>query len=367
MATERQKAANARNAQLSTGPRTPEGRARSGQNRRPHGFCSEEALLTTPEDRAAWDEMYSRYAADYDTGAAECHDQIVHLVNAEFQRRMIARSEKGHFEESFLRAIDQLWGSQRWPDESSVTRSLVTRLIGITVMRDLRQDETFLKMSRYESEKLRNYNRALQHLKRNLRAQGTVRSAVLSPTTHAHADHASATPENNEIPPRCARSVSEGMAESNQLPTGLSAKSGNPSPSDTEPAADIPTVAQPASQQPITVTSDHAADILLTQITTENPISDISQPIQPDTLCKTEPEMAPARSAATRTANNSAISSAALTTSTELHPNGTSRYSIYGAAASTTSKIPPIFTTRWVPSYENPASSMPPTSSPPST
>jgi hypothetical protein len=174
MATERQMAANQRNAKLSTGPRTPEGRAKSGRNGRPHGFCSGEALITTPEDHAAWDEMVARYSAQYDNGSAECRDLIQHLVHAEFQRRMIARSENGHFHECILHAIDHLWGTQRMPDDGSVNRDLMTRLMGIAVMRDLRQDETFLKMSRYEGEKLRIFHRTLTALKRNTNAN-TVR------------------------------------------------------------------------------------------------------------------------------------------------------------------------------------------------
>ena len=144
MATERQRSANQRNAKLSTGPRTAEGLTKSAQNRRPHGFCSEEALLITPADHAAWQEMYDRYAAYYDNGAPECHEQIVHLVNAEFQRRMIARSEKGHFEECVSRAIDQLWGTQTMSARGTVDARVLTRLTGIAVMRDLRKDCTFL-------------------------------------------------------------------------------------------------------------------------------------------------------------------------------------------------------------------------------
>jgi hypothetical protein len=51
-------AANARNAQLSTGPRTPEGKARSRANALKHGLCAEVVVPESPErirDRAeAW-------------------------------------------------------------------------------------------------------------------------------------------------------------------------------------------------------------------------------------------------------------------------------------------------------------------------
>jgi hypothetical protein len=239
--------------------------------------------------------MIARYSAFYDDGSPECREQIHHLVNAEFQRRMIARSELGHFQESVLHAIDHLWGSQRMPDDPSVNHDLLTRLIGIAVMRDLRQDETFLKMSRYEGEKLRSYNRALNALKRNLRDNNTDPTqsqptdsyrqlhltAGLIPAPTAEVDPQD--PVRRQLPR--ARSVSEGMAEGDQPPTDPNAGSNTTG----EPSADIPAVGQPASH-PIAVASDHAADIPLAE-TIQNPIPDFSQTIQPDTLCKSDPEI----------------------------------------------------------------------------
>ncbi|MHB9026646.1 MAG: hypothetical protein ACYC7E_21145, partial [Armatimonadota bacterium] len=51
MSTERQNEANRQNAQHSTGPRTPEGKARSSMNALKHGFFAKEALL--PQEDAA--------------------------------------------------------------------------------------------------------------------------------------------------------------------------------------------------------------------------------------------------------------------------------------------------------------------------
>ena len=45
MATAAQIQANQHNAQLSTGPRTAEGKARSAANSTRHGFCSQSVLL----------------------------------------------------------------------------------------------------------------------------------------------------------------------------------------------------------------------------------------------------------------------------------------------------------------------------------
>jgi hypothetical protein len=56
MITERQAAANAANAQLSTGPRTEEGKARSSQNALKHGLTAKE-LVIREDEREEFEEL----------------------------------------------------------------------------------------------------------------------------------------------------------------------------------------------------------------------------------------------------------------------------------------------------------------------
>ncbi|MHB9025912.1 MAG: hypothetical protein ACYC7E_17365 [Armatimonadota bacterium] len=56
MSTEHQIAVNRANAQKSTGPRTPEGKARSSRNALKHGFYAREAVLSV-EDAAEYDDF----------------------------------------------------------------------------------------------------------------------------------------------------------------------------------------------------------------------------------------------------------------------------------------------------------------------
>jgi len=51
MSTEQQKAANRRNAEKSTGPRTPEGKARCSQNARKHGFSAANFVVVRLEEQ----------------------------------------------------------------------------------------------------------------------------------------------------------------------------------------------------------------------------------------------------------------------------------------------------------------------------
>ena len=54
--------ANSANAQLSTGPRTPEGKARSAANSTKLGLYASQAVLLTEEDRTEFDALESAYA-----------------------------------------------------------------------------------------------------------------------------------------------------------------------------------------------------------------------------------------------------------------------------------------------------------------
>jgi len=78
MATKKQIAANKRNAQQSTGPRTVEGRQRSSMNSVKHGLTATSDVLFD-EDPAAFQDLHQALAADLmPTSAAE--SEIVELM-----------------------------------------------------------------------------------------------------------------------------------------------------------------------------------------------------------------------------------------------------------------------------------------------
>jgi hypothetical protein len=84
--------ANAANAQLSTGPRTPEGKARSSQNARKHGLTAAD-LVIGPEDRAEFDEMLAEFREEIEPKGPLEHTLFDQLVSAAWNLRRIRRME----------------------------------------------------------------------------------------------------------------------------------------------------------------------------------------------------------------------------------------------------------------------------------
>ena len=80
--------ANAANAQLSTGPRTPNGKARSSQNARKHGLTAQ-GLFIGPEDREEFDELLTGLQADIAPQGALQQTLFDELVTSAWNLRRI--------------------------------------------------------------------------------------------------------------------------------------------------------------------------------------------------------------------------------------------------------------------------------------
>ena len=85
-------AANAANAQHSTGPRTPEGRARSSQNARTHGLTARD-LVIAPNEREEFEELRNDYQASVQPQDAIQQSEFELLVGAAWNLRRIRRME----------------------------------------------------------------------------------------------------------------------------------------------------------------------------------------------------------------------------------------------------------------------------------
>jgi len=92
MATSRQNAANRRNAQLSTGPRTEAGKAVSRMNALKTGIHAE-SLVIPGEDPAALDRLAAEYTAEFQPVTPRQRDLVDTLVYNEWKIRRLRRLE----------------------------------------------------------------------------------------------------------------------------------------------------------------------------------------------------------------------------------------------------------------------------------
>ena len=94
----KQIAANRRNAQKSTGPRTPEGRAVSKMNALKHGIFSKEVLvsgLNIKESRRELEELYERFWQQYGPVGPVEEMLVDQIITAHWRLRRALRAESG--------------------------------------------------------------------------------------------------------------------------------------------------------------------------------------------------------------------------------------------------------------------------------
>jgi len=85
-------AANAANAQHSTGPRTPEGQARASQNARTHGLTARD-LVVAPDELEEFQELLNGYQTDVQPQGAIQQTLFDELVGAAWNLRRVRRME----------------------------------------------------------------------------------------------------------------------------------------------------------------------------------------------------------------------------------------------------------------------------------
>ena len=96
-------AANAANAQHSTGPRTPEGKARSSQNARTHGLTARD-LVIAPDELEEFEELRNDYQASVQPQDAIQQSEFELLVGAAWNLRRIRRMEVRACSDTTLKA-----------------------------------------------------------------------------------------------------------------------------------------------------------------------------------------------------------------------------------------------------------------------
>jgi hypothetical protein len=207
MASDKQIRANRRNAQRSTGPKTPEGKDAVRLNATKHGLRSQEVLLPG-EDGEALKELDENLRAELQP-VGEMENLLVDgIVAAHWRLRRLRRVEAGIFtwqlygelteraqneaqtyEWSLLDAIgstDEITDKQKHEEalakaqEMKSKQDAETATLGRTFMRDADQANAFSKLSRYETAIWQSLYKALHELQR-LQAARHAEGHVLPP------------------------------------------------------------------------------------------------------------------------------------------------------------------------------------------
>ena len=92
--------ANRRNAQLSTGPRTAQGKARIAQNRTSHGLAGKGHNILPGEDAEAFDRLLSALMDEHGPATETEAHQVELLAHNQWKLRRAARLENEAFEDS---------------------------------------------------------------------------------------------------------------------------------------------------------------------------------------------------------------------------------------------------------------------------
>ena len=157
MSSQKQINANRRNAQNSTGPRTPEGRAAVRLNALTHGLTAADIVLTS-EDDAPFEELLQAFLNEYDPQTPTEHTLLEQLVCAAWRLRRVRSLEQGIFN-------NRLSETTEYMDETYEEASPSLRL-GHIFLKDASGPEALTALSRFEGRIERSYYRALRELQR---------------------------------------------------------------------------------------------------------------------------------------------------------------------------------------------------------
>ena len=172
--SEEQRAANRANASHSTGPRSPEGKARSAQNACKHGFTASKFVVVRLEDLDEVAHLKHDLVAVYQPVNSQELFAIERMAIAQQTILRAARLESGLFTTCLNETLD---GNDRpmmllnkvltGDDDGSVTRAQNRNyLMGEGFHRMVRQSNSWQLFMRYQAQAERHYRRALEEFDR---------------------------------------------------------------------------------------------------------------------------------------------------------------------------------------------------------
>ncbi len=168
MATKKQIEANRRNAKLSTGPKTPEGKAAVAHNHLSHGLSSRDGVLPH-EDRATFQALLAEFEARFAPADGVEASLVRQLVTAEWRLRRIVRIETGIFDRQIAKARDYEESPDERPNPHRTDKEAEydedTLFFGLSFL-SCSGGEVFTTLSRYEAGIRRAFYKALHELER---------------------------------------------------------------------------------------------------------------------------------------------------------------------------------------------------------
>jgi hypothetical protein len=156
MATRKQIAANRKNAQKSTGPRTPEGRAASSGNARRHGLTAHYSVIQA-EDQDGFQRLLDAFCHDLQPSGAIEEDLVQQVAVAAWRLRRLRNMESGFFDMALIDSADSVDSCYDY----ATTDLRLARVVEIDAEKGV-----LLTLSRYEVRLERSYFRALHEIQR---------------------------------------------------------------------------------------------------------------------------------------------------------------------------------------------------------
>jgi hypothetical protein len=179
MATERQIQANRRNAALSTGPQSPQGKAISAANALTHGFSARNAVLPS-ESSEDYQALLDQFEDEFQPQSALEQSLLRQLADSDWRLRRAACFESAVLLQRVERARRF---TDKYPDELPDDPALSEIcLLGYALIDDADGSDPLSKLSRHEARLTRRYFKALAQLLKARRAHQTSRAQPPRPT-----------------------------------------------------------------------------------------------------------------------------------------------------------------------------------------
>jgi hypothetical protein len=171
--SEKQLAANRANAANSTGPRTAQGKSRSAQNSRKHGFAGLEFAVVRFEDSQAVANLRADLVACYHPANSQELFAIERIAIAQHSLLRCSRLEAGLFTSCLNEALNP-WGDPVRP----IDDLLIRKDLGATPVQNrnyavgegfrlsVKEEDTWKVFLRYQAQTERQYRRAIEEFER---------------------------------------------------------------------------------------------------------------------------------------------------------------------------------------------------------